>query len=91
MIMLEPAELKRYDRHIILPEIGSEGQERLKKSKVLVIGAGGLGCPALIYLTAAGVGTIGIVDFDVVDESNFFLRYNKQLLLYKNNQLIQIA
>lgn len=63
-------ELKRYHRHLILPEIGEEGQIKLKKAKVLVVGAGGLGSPVLLYLTAAGVGTIGIVDFDVVDESN---------------------
>jgi adenylyltransferase/sulfurtransferase len=63
-------ELKRYNRHIILPEIGTEGQEKLKAARVLMIGAGGLGCPALQYLAAAGVGTIGIVDDDIVDESN---------------------
>lgn len=63
-------ELKRYNRHIILPEIGKEGQEKLNKASVLVIGAGGLGCPVLLYLAAAGIGKIGIVDFDVVDESN---------------------
>ncbi len=63
-------EIKRYNRHIILSEIGLEGQQKLKQAKVLVIGAGGLGCPVLQYLTAAGVGTIGICDFDVVDESN---------------------
>jgi len=63
-------ELKRYNRHIILPEIGLEGQLKLKNARVLVIGAGGLGCPLLQYLTAAGVGTIGIVDDDKVDASN---------------------
>ncbi|HTA61887.1 MAG TPA: molybdopterin-synthase adenylyltransferase MoeB [Bacteroidia bacterium] len=63
-------ELKRYARHIILSEIGLEGQQKLKQAKVLVIGAGGLGCPVLQYLTAAGVGTIGIVDFDKIDDSN---------------------
>jgi adenylyltransferase/sulfurtransferase len=68
--MLSKEELKRYDRHILLSEIGISGQEKLKNAKVLVIGAGGLGCPVLQYLTAAGIGTIGIVDFDVVDESN---------------------
>ena len=68
--MLSKKEIKRYNRHIIMPEIGSEGQEKLKAAKVLVVGAGGLGCPVLQYLTAAGVGTLGICDFDFVDESN---------------------
>ncbi|AKD04252.1 HesA/MoeB/ThiF family protein [Pontibacter korlensis] len=68
--MLQAEEIKRYSRQIILPEIGHEGQARLKQAKVLMLGAGGLGCPVLQYLTAAGVGTIGIVDNDVVDESN---------------------
>lgn len=63
-------ELERYSRHLILPEFNIEGQRKLKNAKVLIIGAGGLGCPMLLYLTAAGVGTIGIVDFDVVDKSN---------------------
>ena len=63
-------ELIRYDRHIIIPDFGFEGQKKLKASKVLVIGSGGLGSPVLLYLAAAGVGTIGIVDFDVVDDSN---------------------
>jgi len=63
-------QIKRYSRHIILPEVGGKGQQKLLQSKVLVIGAGGLGSPALYYLAAAGVGTIGIVDFDVVDFSN---------------------
>lgn len=60
----------RYSRHILLPEVGEEGQIRLLKSKVLIVGAGGLGSPAALYLAAAGVGTIGIVDFDVVDATN---------------------
>jgi molybdopterin/thiamine biosynthesis adenylyltransferase len=68
--MLSAQEQHRYARHLILPEIGLEGQQKLKQAKVLVIGAGGLGCPVLQYLTAAGVGSIGIIDFDKVDESN---------------------
>jgi len=63
-------EIKRYSRHLIMPEVGVEGQRKLKASKVLCIGAGGLGSPAAMYLAAAGVGTLGIVDFDVVDFSN---------------------
>lgn len=63
-------ELARYDRHIIIPEFGIEAQKKLKAAKVLVVGSGGLGSPLLLYLAAAGVGTIGIVDFDVVDDSN---------------------
>ena len=74
--LVEPArrlsreEVARYSRHLIIPELGVDGQRRLKNARVLVIGAGGLGAPALLYLAAAGIGTIGIVDFDVVDESN---------------------
>lgn len=68
--MLNEKEIRRYARHLILPEIGEAGQLKLKKAKVLVVGAGGLGCPVLQYLTAAGVGTLGIVDPDKVDESN---------------------
>ncbi|MGH3598039.1 MAG: adenylyltransferase/sulfurtransferase MoeZ [Mycobacterium sp.] len=63
-------EVARYSRHLIIPDLGVDGQKRLKNARVLVIGAGGLGAPALLYLAAAGVGTIGIVDYDVVDESN---------------------
>jgi molybdopterin/thiamine biosynthesis adenylyltransferase/rhodanese-related sulfurtransferase len=63
-------EVSRYSRHLIIPDLGMDGQKRLKNARVLVIGAGGLGSPTLLYLAAAGVGTIGIVDFDVVDESN---------------------
>jgi adenylyltransferase/sulfurtransferase len=63
-------EVKRYSRHLIMPEVGMDGQRRLKAGKVLCIGAGGLGSPAAMYLAAAGVGTIGVVDFDVVDYSN---------------------
>ena len=74
--LVEPAaeltrdEVARYSRHLIIPDLGVGGQKRLKNARVLVIGAGGLGAPTLLYLAAAGVGTIGIVDFDVVDESN---------------------
>ncbi|HVA32541.1 MAG TPA: ThiF family adenylyltransferase, partial [Candidatus Baltobacteraceae bacterium] len=63
-------ELRRYSRHLLIPEVGLAGQERLAASRVLVVGAGGLGCPALQYLAAAGVGRIGIVDDDTVDETN---------------------
>ncbi|WP_341222242.1 molybdopterin-synthase adenylyltransferase MoeB [Polaribacter atrinae] len=69
-MMLTSEEKKQYNRHLILDKIGEEGQLKLKQAKVLVIGAGGLGCPVLQYLTAAGVGTIGIIDDDVVDQSN---------------------
>jgi len=68
--MLSPAELERYARHIVLQEIGGAGQQKLKKARVLVIGAGGLGAPVLQYLAAAGVGTLGIVDDDTVALSN---------------------
>ncbi|MFF1251163.1 molybdopterin-synthase adenylyltransferase MoeB [Pseudarthrobacter sp. NPDC058329] len=67
---LTPDEVERYSRHLIIPEIGALGQRRLKNARVLVIGAGGLGSPALLYLAAAGVGTIGIIDDDAVDLSN---------------------
>jgi len=74
--LVEPAdeltvdEVRRYSRHIIIPEVGMAGQKRLKNARVLCVGAGGLGSPALMYLAAAGVGTLGIVEFDTVDESN---------------------
>ncbi|MFM5904799.1 MAG: adenylyltransferase/sulfurtransferase MoeZ [Micrococcales bacterium] len=67
---LSQSEIERYSRHLIIPEVGLIGQRRIKNAKILVIGAGGLGSPTLLYLAAAGVGTLGIVDFDVVDESN---------------------
>lgn len=67
---LTPAQLDRYSRHILLPEVGEKGQEKLLKSRVLLLGAGGLGAPATLYLAAAGVGTLGLVDADVVDASN---------------------
>ncbi|GAB3649111.1 adenylyltransferase/sulfurtransferase MoeZ [Glycomyces tarimensis] len=74
--LVEPAadlsvdEVRRYSRHLIIPDVGMDGQKRLKNARVLCVGAGGLGSPALLYLAAAGVGTLGIVDFDTVDESN---------------------
>lgn len=67
---LSPEEIERYKRHILLPEIGGVGQQRLKAARVLVIGAGGLGAPVLHYLAAAGVGTLGMIDDDVVSLSN---------------------
>ncbi|REE98733.1 adenylyltransferase/sulfurtransferase MoeZ [Thermomonospora umbrina] len=74
--LVEPAaeltrdEVNRYSRHLIIPDVGMAGQKRLKNAKVLCVGAGGLGSPALMYLAAAGVGTLGVIDFDIVDESN---------------------
>jgi len=74
--LVEPAaeltveEVRRYSRHLIIPDVGMDGQKRLKNARVLAVGAGGLGSPTLLYLAAAGVGTLGIVEFDVVDESN---------------------
>ncbi len=74
--LVEPAEeltldeVRRYSRHLIIPDVGMTGQQRLKNVKLLIIGADGLGSPALFYLAAAGVGTLGIIDDDVVDESN---------------------
>ena len=63
-------QVERYSRHIILPEVGGEGQSKLLESKVLLVGAGGLGSPAAYYLAAAGIGNMGIIDFDTVDLSN---------------------
>ncbi|MCD0489900.1 HesA/MoeB/ThiF family protein [Pedobacter sp. MC2016-14] len=80
--MLIEEELKRYSRQIILPEIGISGQEKLKNAKVLMIGAGGLGCPVLQYLAAAGLGELGIVDDDVVDISNLHRQ-----ILYNGNDI----
>ncbi len=67
---LSPIEIRRYGRHLVMPEIGISGQERLKAGRALLVGAGGLGSPAALYLAAAGVGTLGLVEFDVVDETN---------------------
>lgn len=78
---LTTQEKNRYSRHILLNEIGEKGQEKLKQAKVLVIGAGGLGCPVLQYLVAAGVGNIGIIDFDLVEESNL----QRQILFGSND------
>jgi adenylyltransferase/sulfurtransferase len=69
-LQLSNDEILRYSRHLIMPEVGMEGQLKLKKAKVLCIGAGGLGSPLALYLAAAGVGRLGIVDFDVVDFTN---------------------
>jgi molybdopterin/thiamine biosynthesis adenylyltransferase len=68
--ILTPREIRRYSKQIMIPEIGIKGQEKLKQAKVLIVGAGGLGCPVLQYLTVAGVGKISIIEFDMVDESN---------------------
>ncbi len=67
---LSHEEIRRYSRHLIMPEVGMDGQRKLKAARILMIGAGGLGSPVGLYLAAAGVGTLGIVDFDVVDETN---------------------
>ena len=70
MIELTNEEIRRYSRHLILPEVGMAGQRKIRNTSVLCIGAGGLGSPIAMYLAAAGIGRIGIVDFDVVDYSN---------------------
>src|SRR5437773_1519666 len=69
-VSLSPQEVSRYSRHLIMPEVALDGQKRLKAASVLLIGAGGLGSPLGLYLAAAGIGRIGLVDFDVVDFSN---------------------
>ncbi|HXQ92128.1 MAG TPA: molybdopterin-synthase adenylyltransferase MoeB [Nitrososphaerales archaeon] len=69
-VIISPKEYRRYGRHLIIPEVGMEGQRRLKAAKALIIGTGGLGSPSSLYLAAAGVGTIGLIDFDVIDETN---------------------
>ncbi|WP_130733457.1 HesA/MoeB/ThiF family protein [Flavobacterium sp. J27] len=80
--MLSIQDYLRYTKPMLLPEIGNEGLEKIKKAKIIVIGAGGLGCPILQYLTASGVGTIGIVDFDVIELSNLHRQ-----ILYRENQI----
>jgi len=80
--ILTPREIRRYSKQIMIPEIGIKGQEKLRQAKVLVVGAGGLGCPVLQYLTAAGVGKIGIAEFDMVDESNL-----QRQVLYGSNDV----
>ena len=79
--VLTPYQVKRYSRHIIMPQVGSRGQRALLESKVLIVGAGGLGSPISIYLALAGVGTLGIVDFDVVDVTNL----QRQILHYNDD------
>ncbi len=68
--LLSPREIRRYNKQIMIPEIGLKGQEKLKNARVLIVGAGGLGCPVLLYLTVAGIGKISVVEFDMVDETN---------------------
>ncbi len=80
-VALTPEQVKRYSRHIIMGDVGSSGQRKLMQSKALIVGAGGLGSPSAVYLALAGVGTIGIVDFDVVDLSNL----QRQILHHTND------
>ena len=81
--VLTPEQVNRYSRHLIMPQIGSQGQRRLMNAKVLMLGAGGLGSPSAVYLSLAGVGTIGLVDFDVVDLSNL-----QRQILHQNDLLL---
>ncbi len=80
--VLTPEQVNRYSRHLIMPQIGSQGQRRLMNAKVLMLGAGGLGSPSAVYLSLAGVGTIGLVDFDVVDLSNL-----QRQILHQNDDV----
>src|SRR5258708_27326730 len=70
-VQLSHDEIRRYSRHLIMPEVGIKGQRKLKAASVLLIGTGGLGSPLALYLAAAGIGRMGLVDYDVVDETNF--------------------
>ena len=79
---LTPYQVQRYSRHIIMPQVGSVGQRKMLSSKVLIVGAGGLGSPVSIYLTLAGVGTIGIIDFDTVDVTNL-----QRQILHQNDDI----
>jgi len=80
-----PEELSRYQRHLAIPDIGYNGQARLKAASVLVVGAGGLGCPALLYLTASGIGKIGVIDHDTVESSNL-----QRQVLYQTNDISKL-
>ena len=80
--VLTPYQVQRYSRHIIMPQVGSVGQRKMLNSKVLIVGAGGLGSPISIYLTLAGVGTIGIVEFDTVDVTNL-----QRQILHQNDDI----
>ena len=82
LVTFTPDQIKRYSRHMIMPQVGGTGQRKLLQAKVLLIGAGGLGSPIALYLAAAGVGTLGIVDFDSVDLTNLqrqILHQNKDI------------
>jgi len=84
-VNFKPEELSRYQRHLALPEIGYDGQVKLKSASVLVVGAGGLGCPALLYLAASGIGKLGIIDHDKVEASNL-----QRQVLYQTEEIGQL-